>query len=253
MELGQNIAKNAALRENVFMMAICVELRIPLFLVGKPGSSKSLAKSIIQDSMHGKTSRSDLLKKFKQVHMFSYQCSQLATPESVIEVFKSAKKFQSTQDTSQYVSVVVLDEVGLAEDSPNLPLKALHPLLEDGTEGAGAEGKDEVCVLLCLFLLLLILCIQSQVIDRGLRVAFIGISNWALDPAKMNRGVMVTRGTPDIKELKFSAKGICGKEDDDRTREKLEPYFKDLAEAYEAICERQVEEKEFFGLRDFYR
>ena len=69
----------------------------------------------------------------------------------------------------------------------------------------------------------------------------------------MNRGVMVTRGTPDIKELKFSAEGICGKEEDHRTREKLEPYFKDLAEAYEAICKRQVEEKEFFGLRDFYR
>ena len=145
MELGQNIAKNAALRENVFMMAICIELKIPLFLVGKPGSSKSLAKSIIQDSMHGKTSRSELLKEFKQVHMFSYQCSQLATPESVIEVFKSAQRFQSTQDTTQYVSVVVLDEVGLAEDSPNLPLKALHPLLEDGTEGVGVAGEDDVC------------------------------------------------------------------------------------------------------------
>ena len=144
MELGPNIAKNAALKENVFMMAICIELRIPLFLVGKPGSFKSLAKSIIQDSMHGKTSRSNLLKKFKQVQMFSYQCSQLATPESVIEVFSSAKKFQDKLDTSQFVSVVVLDEVGLAEDSPNLPLKALHPLLEDGTEGAGAKGKDEV-------------------------------------------------------------------------------------------------------------
>ena len=43
---------------------------------------------------------------------------------------KSAKKF---------VSVVVLDEVGLAEDSPSLPLKALHPLLEDGTSGADAK------------------------------------------------------------------------------------------------------------------
>ena len=142
--LGPNIAKNAALRENVFMMAICVELRIPLFLVGKPGSSKSLAKSIIQDSMNGSTSVSELLKKFKQVNIFSYQCSQLSTSESVIEVFKSAKRFQSKQDTSKFVSVVVLDEVGLAEDSPNLPLKALHPLLEDGSEGAGAEGRDEV-------------------------------------------------------------------------------------------------------------
>ncbi len=67
MVLGPNIAKNAALRENVFMMAICIELRIPLFLVGKPGSSKSLAKSIIQDSMHGPGSRSPVLRDFKQV------------------------------------------------------------------------------------------------------------------------------------------------------------------------------------------
>ena len=67
MVLGPNIAKNAALRENVFMMAICIELRIPLFLVGKPGSSKSLAKSIIQDSMLGRYSSKDLMKYFKQV------------------------------------------------------------------------------------------------------------------------------------------------------------------------------------------
>ena len=38
--------------------------------------------------------------------------------------------------------MVVLDEVGLAEDSPNLPLKALHPLLEDGTEGTGVNNGD---------------------------------------------------------------------------------------------------------------
>ncbi len=79
-----------------------------------------------------------------QVHMFSYQCSQLSTPESVIDVFKSAERFQAKQDVKQYVSVVVLDEVGLAEDSPSLPLKALHPLLEDGTEGSGKDHQQTV-------------------------------------------------------------------------------------------------------------
>ena len=67
MVLGENIARNAALRENVFMMAICVDLRIPLFLVGKPGSSKSLAKAIVADSMRGPASHYSLLKSFKQV------------------------------------------------------------------------------------------------------------------------------------------------------------------------------------------
>ena len=41
---------------------------------------------------------------------------------------------------------------------------------------------------------------------REQRVAFIGISNWALDPAKMNRGVMVTRDDPDLDELELSAR-----------------------------------------------
>ena len=73
--------------------------------------------------------------------MFSYQCSQLSTPASVIKVFDIAKSFQKEEDVNNYVSVVVLDEVGLAEDSPNLPLKALHPLLEDGTQGAESSRQ----------------------------------------------------------------------------------------------------------------
>ena len=76
MSLGPNIARNAALRENVFMIAICIELRIPLFLVGKPGSSKSLAKSIVQTSMQGAASNSELLRGFKQVsETFSKWCT----------------------------------------------------------------------------------------------------------------------------------------------------------------------------------
>ena len=53
LELGPNLACNETLRENVFMMVVCIELRIPLFVVGKPGSSKSLAKTVVADSIHG--------------------------------------------------------------------------------------------------------------------------------------------------------------------------------------------------------
>ena len=67
LELGPNIARNTALSENVFMMVVCVELRIPLFVVGKPGSSKSLAKTVVADNMQGDAARSELFKTFKQV------------------------------------------------------------------------------------------------------------------------------------------------------------------------------------------
>ena len=83
------------------------------------------------------------------------------------------------------------------------------------------------------------------------RVAFIGISNWALDPAKMNRGVMVTRGDPDIDELVLSAQGICHGDESSEVEDRLGKYFQVLAEAYHKICERQT--RQFFGLRDFYR
>ena len=66
--------------------------------------------------------------------MFSYQCSQLSTSESILNVFRQAETIQSKKDRNKFVSIVVLDEVGLAEDSPGLSLKILHPLLEDGTE-----------------------------------------------------------------------------------------------------------------------
>jgi hypothetical protein len=67
VDLGVNIAKNQALKENVFMMVVCIELRIPLFLVGKPGSSKSLAKTIVADAMQGDAARSHLFRSLKSV------------------------------------------------------------------------------------------------------------------------------------------------------------------------------------------
>ena len=68
LKLPHNVARNNALRENAFMMIVCIELKIPLFLVGKPGSSKSLAKSIVADSMQGAASSNPLFQKFKQVN-----------------------------------------------------------------------------------------------------------------------------------------------------------------------------------------
>ncbi|XP_072560845.1 E3 ubiquitin-protein ligase rnf213-alpha isoform X2 [Paramormyrops kingsleyae] len=220
--LGKTIAKNNALKENVFMMVICIELRIPLFLVGKPGSSKSLSKTLVADAMQGQAAHSELYKKLKQVHLVSFQCSPHSTPEGIINTFKQCARFQEGKNLTEYISVVVLDEIGLAEDSPKMPLKTLHPLLEEG-------------------------CIDDEPLPHK-KVGFIGISNWALDPAKMNRGIFVSRGDPDEKELIESAKGICSS--DKMILEKVRDYFKPFAKAYLKISKK--EGKGFFGLRDYY-
>ncbi|VDI01999.1 Hypothetical predicted protein, partial [Mytilus galloprovincialis] len=159
MTLAPNIAKNQALKENVFLMVICIELKIPMFLVGKPGSSKSLAKTLVSDAMQGNAAHCDFYKSFKQVQIVSFQCSPLSTPDGILGTFEDCASYQKDKNLDKFVSVVVLDEIGLAEDSSRMPLK----------------------------------------------VAFIGISNWALDPAKMNRGIFVQRDVPDREELLSSA------------------------------------------------
>lgn len=56
--------------------------------------------------------------------MISFQCSPLSTADGILKTFKQAGVFQKSKDLSKFVSVVVLDEVGLAEDSQRMPLKA---------------------------------------------------------------------------------------------------------------------------------
>ena len=69
MRLPPTVACNEALSENIFMMVVCMELRIPLFIIGKPGSSKSLARQVLADAMEGPSSYSTLFKKLKKVVM----------------------------------------------------------------------------------------------------------------------------------------------------------------------------------------
>ena len=107
-----NIACNSALLENVFMMIICIELRIPLFIVGKPGRSKSLAKSIVSRAMIGCNTRSELYQNLKETYFVNFQCSPLTTSEMIVKAFKEAADFQKINDLSKSVSVVILDEIG---------------------------------------------------------------------------------------------------------------------------------------------
>ena len=66
LKLDSTITKNEALKENMWMMVICIELKIPLFLVDKPGSSKSLAKTMVGDIMQAQNSYSKLFRDQKK-------------------------------------------------------------------------------------------------------------------------------------------------------------------------------------------
>jgi hypothetical protein len=55
--------------------------------------------------------------------MISFQCSQLSKPEGISATFRECADLQKDRNLDEFVAVVVLDEIGLAEDSPKMPLK----------------------------------------------------------------------------------------------------------------------------------
>ena len=47
MDVPDGIAKNKAILENVFVTLVCMVNHIPIFVIGKPGSGKTLALQLI--------------------------------------------------------------------------------------------------------------------------------------------------------------------------------------------------------------
>ena len=229
MTIGEHIAKNKALKENLFMMFVCIQLKIPLFIIGKPGTSKSLAKHIISHSLNGDFNLDgDKIAQYTQVYMRSYQCSQLTTSKEILNLFESCQTIQE-ESAADCVACVVLDEVGLAEDSPSLPLKILHPLLEDGINETNGQRPN---------------------------TTFIGLSNWALDPAKMNRGIMLRLEDPTLEDIVDTGQSIItsSEKEDINSLRKLIPNIPNLAKGYLKLIEKQQIKgsKDYFGLRDLY-
>ena len=170
MELPLGTAKNAALRENVFVLLVCILNRIPIFLVGKPGCSKSLSMQVIRSNLRGGDSKDVFFKTLPQLYCVSFQGSESSTSDGIIKVFEKAETYQKANQVDSVRSVVILDEIGLAEISRFNPLKVLHNLLEP-------DGRDRP------------------------NVAVVGISNWSLDASKMNRAIHLSRPEMDEDEL----------------------------------------------------
>ncbi|OWF52739.1 uncharacterized protein LOC110447384 [Mizuhopecten yessoensis] len=177
MEIPEGIARNTALRENVFVIFVSILNKIPVFIVGKPGCSKSLSMQLIRSNLRGKDSKNDFFKTLPQLFCVSFQGSESSTSDGIVKVFEKAKRYQDRNTHDNVLSVVILDEIGLAEISRFNPLKVLHGLLEPD----GKKNPD---------------------------VAVVGISNWALDAAKMNRALHLSRPEMDVGELYETAKSI---------------------------------------------
>ncbi|PKB96958.1 hypothetical protein RhiirA5_506790 [Rhizophagus irregularis] len=219
MRCPPNTAYNEALLENVLVMIVCILTKIPLFLIGAPGSSKSLAIRLISSNLRGTDSYDKYFRKLPQIYLIPHQGSSSSTSDGIIKVFDKANRFQETTSTQfPVISVVLLDEVGLAETSPYNPLKVLHSLLEPSYPATGPT------------------------------VSVIGISNWRLDNSKSSRALLVQRPQFDLDDLVDTAERLLNKRVDGSQRGALRP----LAKAYLNYEKHGQSLPNFHGLRDYY-
>jgi len=132
--------------------------------------------------MKGKYSNNKFFKLFPRIIQTYFQGSDTTIPQDVENLFKKAndklKYYNDHPELEMPISLALFDELGLAERSKENPLKVLHSKLE-------YAGKDK-------------------------NVGFIGISNYSLDAAKVNRALVLT--VPDLDrqldELKETSSNI---------------------------------------------
>ena len=230
IQIEKGIAKNKALLENIFSLFVAINNKVPIFIVGKPGCSKSLSVQLITRSMRGYLSNNPFFKELPKVIVNSYQGSMGSTSEGVENVFKKARKVIldiNPADRNSNISMIYFDEMGLAEHSPNNPLKVIHAELEyDLNEG-----------------------------DK--KVAFVGISNWSLDASKMNRGIFISIPEPDEEDMKETALTI-GKSYNEILADKFRHFFENLGKVYYEYknylksSHSSDGKEDFHGNRDFY-
>ena len=92
MEIDEGIALNRALKENLYTCYTCIEANIPLIIVGKPGTGKSLSFNILYNTLKGENSKKVIFRDKGKLYRHYYQGSQTSTSEGILKVFEKARK-----------------------------------------------------------------------------------------------------------------------------------------------------------------
>lgn len=221
--IPEGIALNSSLQENLFMLFMCTmcDEPIPLIIVGKPGSSKTLSVIIFRDSFQAENKYKQV-DQFPDAKLYSFQCSKFTTSQAIKTHWRDCEKYQDEYNASDPIQllrgIVFCDEMGLAEESEHRPLSTLHQLL-----------------------------------DRP-KIAFVGVSDWQLDGAKMNRVIQHTcpsfETADDLAELATTGRVIAGATKVFGQENKKNLIIK-LAKFYLNVLEHQQIDH-FFGARDFF-
>jgi hypothetical protein len=131
---------------------------------------------------------------------------------SIQNQFQMAVRYQA--NSTNTITVLLLDEVGLAEHSPDMPLKCLHGMLVDPP------------------------------------ISIVGLSNWVLDSAKMNRAILVQRPEPTKEDITTTGSSIVGLQSKVQSKT-IDQILEKVSRTYFEVYTNQIG-RGFIGMRDYY-
>jgi len=208
-----------------------------LIIVGRPGSSKSLSVEILKLVLYaGNHTLRQKLGDLPAITELYFQCSPLSTSSGFKALFESAQRL--SLDPKTMLAMVVLDELGLADLSPEKPIKVLHSELE--RKAVLTSGEQQ----------------QSP-------YSVVALSNWVVDAAQLNRGILISRTQAESDDLLHSsvqlAETLILKYSRDTTnvtnrlRDMLIIYLRCIVNTYEVLdSDTQIGGGHFFSMRDFF-
>ncbi len=207
-----------------------------MIIVGRPGSSKSLSVEILKlvlspDNYELRRELGDLPALTERY----FQCSPLSTSSGFKALFDSAQKLSN--DPKTMLAMVVLDELGLADLSPEKPIKVLHSELErQAVLTSGEQNQSPYSV--------------------------VALSNWVVDAAQVNRGILISRTKAEREDLLQSSMQLAESlvseyVDDDilskRIHGMLRDFMKCIVDTYQVLdSNTDVGGGHFFSMRDFF-
>ena len=161
INIEKGIGKTSTLKKIIFLSFISISTNIPLIIIGKPGSSKTLSIKLIIQSMKGKCSENKFFRLFQRIIPIYFHGSELTKPEDIEYLFNKAEiklDFYKKNKKDIPKLLILFDEIGLAQRSESNPFKILNSKLE-------SIDKEDI--------------------------SFIGISNYTLDTTYINKNTFI--------------------------------------------------------------
>ena len=232
-------------------------LGIFLIIVGRPGSSKSLSIEILKLVLSsGNFTLRQSLGDLPAITEIYFQCSPISTSAGFKALFESAQKL--SVDPKTMLAMVVLDELGLADMSPEKPIKVLHAELERKSVLTSGEEQQSPYSVIALSNWVM----HLNTIFSNSSINILIFPNFkVVDAAQVNRGILISRTQASTDDLLKSAEQLADPliakyvKDSERKRmnDLMAESLQNIVHTYQALDMRSdIGGGHFFSMRDFF-